>query len=41
MSARFAVFPGTFDPITSGHIDIIHRGAEIFEKLTVGVARNP
>ena len=32
-----AIFPGTFDPITKGHIDIIQRGSEIFNKITVGV----
>ncbi len=38
MSERTAVFPGAFDPITSGHVDVIRRGAEIFERLVVGVA---
>lgn len=38
MSERTAVFPGAFDPITSGHLDVIRRGAEIFERLVVGVA---
>ncbi|MFH0910344.1 MAG: pantetheine-phosphate adenylyltransferase [Planctomycetota bacterium] len=41
MSARIAVFPGTFDPITSGHLDVIRRGAAIFDRLIVGVAENP
>jgi len=35
-----AVFPGSFDPPTSGHINIIHRAASIFEELTVVVAEN-
>lgn len=35
-----AVYPGTFDPITNGHLDIIERGADIFKTLTVAVARN-
>ncbi|NIA11646.1 MAG: pantetheine-phosphate adenylyltransferase [Nitrospiraceae bacterium] len=33
-----AVYPGTFDPITKGHIDVIKRGAEIFDSLTILVA---
>lgn len=37
--ARHAVFPGTFDPITSGHLDVIRRGAMLFDRLTVGVAK--
>ncbi len=41
MSARTAVFPGTFDPISSGHLDVIRRGAALFDRLVVGVARNP
>lgn len=36
-----AVFPGTFDPITYGHTDIIERGAKIFDELIVAVAINP
>lgn len=36
-----AVVPGSFDPITYGHIDIIERAAYIFEKVIVGVAVNP
>ncbi len=38
---HLAVYPGTFDPVTYGHIDLIHRGLEIFEKVIVGVAVNP
>ena len=34
------VYPGTFDPITSGHIDIIERGARLFEQVVVAVADN-
>jgi pantetheine-phosphate adenylyltransferase len=33
--------PGTFDPVTSGHLDIIERGAAIFDELVVGVAHSP
>ncbi len=36
-----AVYPGTFDPITMGHIDIIHRALEIFDRIIIAVARNP
>lgn len=38
---KVAVYPGTFDPITLGHIDIIRRGAHLVEKLVVGVTTNP
>jgi pantetheine-phosphate adenylyltransferase len=38
---RVAVFPGQFDPITNGHLDIIHRGLEIFDSIIVGVGINP
>ncbi len=36
-----AIYPGTFDPITHGHTDLIQRGARLFERLVVGVAENP
>ena len=35
-----AVYPGSFDPITNGHIDIIKRGSKIFDKIIVGVLVN-
>src|SRR5271170_4377667 len=35
-----AIYPGTFDPVTKGHLDLIARGAEIFDRLVVAVARN-
>jgi pantetheine-phosphate adenylyltransferase len=35
-----AIYPGSFDPITYGHLDIIHRAAKIFDELIVAVARN-
>src|SRR5262249_11267457 len=38
---RVAVYTGTFDPITFGHLDIIRRGSQIFERLVVGVGHNP
>jgi len=40
-SSRVAVFPGTFDPITLGHVDVIARGAGLFDELIVGVGDNP
>jgi pantetheine-phosphate adenylyltransferase len=38
---RIAVFPGQFDPITNGHLDVIRRGAELFDHLIVAVGVNP
>jgi pantetheine-phosphate adenylyltransferase len=38
---KVAVYPGTFDPITLGHLDIIRRGAHLVDKLVVGVTTNP
>jgi len=38
---RIAVYPGTFDPVTNGHIDLIRRALEIFPRVVVGVAENP
>ncbi|MCB1636318.1 MAG: pantetheine-phosphate adenylyltransferase [Xanthomonadales bacterium] len=38
---RIAVYPGTFDPMTNGHVDLVKRAAPLFEKLIVGVADNP
>ena len=37
---RSAVYPGTFDPVTLGHMDIIQRGSELFDRLVVAVAIN-
>jgi len=39
-SPKIAVYPGTFDPVTYGHIDLIERAARIFDKVIVAVARN-
>ncbi|WP_421846270.1 pantetheine-phosphate adenylyltransferase [Novosphingobium sp.] len=39
--ARIGVYPGTFDPITLGHLDIIRRGAKLVDKLIIGVTTNP
>ena len=38
---RIGVYPGTFDPLTLGHMDIIRRGAKLVDKLVIGVATNP
>jgi len=38
---RLAVFPGSFDPLTNGHLDVISRGVHIFDRLVVGVGQNP
>jgi pantetheine-phosphate adenylyltransferase len=38
---RVAVYPGTFDPITNGHIDLVARASTLFEKVIVGVAESP
>jgi pantetheine-phosphate adenylyltransferase len=40
MDNNIAVFPGTFDPITNGHYDLIERAANIFDKVVVGIAAN-
>jgi pantetheine-phosphate adenylyltransferase len=40
-SNRIAVYPGTFDPITNGHVDLVDRAAPLFERLIVGVAESP
>ena len=37
---RIAVYPGSFDPVTNGHLDVIRRAAGIFDKVIVGVGRN-
>ena len=41
MTHRIGVYPGTFDPITLGHLDIVRRGAHLVDKLVVGVTTNP
>jgi pantetheine-phosphate adenylyltransferase len=38
--SRIALFPGTFDPITIGHLDIINRAQPLFDKLIIGIGRN-
>jgi pantetheine-phosphate adenylyltransferase len=41
MSERVAVCPGTYDPVTVGHLDIIERTSEVFDRVVVGVVRAP
>lgn len=41
LSARIAVYAGSFDPITLGHLDMIRRGSGLFEHLIVGIGINP
>lgn len=36
-----AIYPGSFDPPTNGHLDLIHRGSRIFDQLIVAILRNP
>lgn len=36
-----AIYPGSFDPITNGHVDIIERGLRVFDKIVVAVLKNP
>ena len=40
-SPRTAVYPGTFDPMTNGHTDLVHRAAPLFETLYVAIAESP
>jgi pantetheine-phosphate adenylyltransferase len=41
MNKRAAIYPGTFDPVTNGHLSIINRGLKIFDKLIIAVLNNP
>lgn len=41
MTEKIAIFPGTFDPITKGHVDLIARAAKCFDKVIVAVAQSP
>ncbi|HEY3757663.1 MAG TPA: pantetheine-phosphate adenylyltransferase [Opitutaceae bacterium] len=38
---RHCIYPGTFDPITNGHLDVLGRAAKLFDRVTVAVAHNP
>ena len=40
-AGRIGVYPGTFDPITLGHLDIVRRGAHLVDRLVIGVTTNP
>jgi len=39
--ASEAIYPGSFDPLTNGHLSIIHRGLRVFDRLTIAIANNP
>ncbi len=41
MKRVIAIYPGSFDPLTNGHLDLIQRGSNIFDELVVAVLRNP
>jgi pantetheine-phosphate adenylyltransferase len=41
MNGRTAVYPGTFDPITNGHLSIVKRGLKIFDRLIIAILNNP
>lgn len=38
---KIGIYPGSFDPVTNGHLDVINRARRIFDKVVVAVARNP
>jgi len=38
---RVAIYPGSFDPVTNGHIDIVERGLKLFDKIIVAILHNP
>ena len=40
MPKRKAIYPGSFDPITNGHLDVLHRAAGVFDELVIAVARD-
>jgi pantetheine-phosphate adenylyltransferase len=41
MGKKIAVYPGTFDPITNGHVSIVNRALKIFDKLVIAILNNP
>jgi pantetheine-phosphate adenylyltransferase len=41
MKQQIAIYPGTFDPITEGHIDVVRRATALFPRVIVLVAKNP
>ena len=38
---RHCIYPGTFDPITCGHLDVLSRASRLFDRVTVAIAENP
>jgi pantetheine-phosphate adenylyltransferase len=38
---RHCIYPGTFDPLTNGHLDVLDRAAKLFDRITVAIAHNP
>ena len=38
---KVAIYPGSFDPVTNGHLDIVERGLKLFDKLIVSILYNP
>jgi len=38
---NIAIYPGTFDPVTKGHVDLVHRAARVFDKVVVAIAESP
>jgi pantetheine-phosphate adenylyltransferase len=38
---KIAIYPGSFDPVTNGHVDIAQRGLKIFDKIIVAILHNP
>lgn len=40
-AARVAIYPGTFDPITNGHTDLVQRASALFDRIVVAIAENP
>ena len=41
MMRRIAIYPGSFDPVTNGHLDIVARGLKLFDKIIVAIMHNP
>ena len=39
--SRVAIYPGSFDPITNGHLSLLRRGLSIFDKIIIAIAINP
>ena len=37
---RLVIYPGSFDPVTNGHLDIVHRACQLFEHIVVAVSEN-